>query len=110
MNKTSITTVGLANFTLNSSASQELKINETLDDMQENFIDNMRKRSTKRIVGVGEDPIYHNFVSPKMKIYSTMKWMRSKCYSKAKKEYMLNDEELRQTLAIETLFLRFDSD
>lgn len=39
-----------------------------------------------------------------------MKWMKKRCIDKAKKEYILNDLELKETLAMEALFIQFDTD
>ena len=61
-------------------------------------------------MGVGEDNIVSVNISPKLKNFHTMRWLRGWCYDKAKKEYLLNDEEIRQTLELESIFKNFDAD
>eukprot|EP00347_Sterkiella_histriomuscorum_P002215 403369028 len=39
-----------------------------------------------------------------------MKWLQNRFYDRAKKEYILNSAQIKETLAMETLFIRFDKD
>ncbi|CDW80651.1 ef hand family protein [Stylonychia lemnae] len=98
------------NLLANISNLNEKRISQAFENIQQTFAESVQRTSTKRIISVNDDDHFNIHINPKLKNYHTMKWLQNRYFDRAKKEYILTDHQIKDTLAMETLFIRFDED